>query len=455
MGALPAAEEPLQGTIITNRSDRNARFFVEGMTYDLAPERSVGISLPRASSVLNLFNCDATLPESQEGCFWDPYLVTQDGFFEIYSAPDAASAARLLLREAGSPPTDQVWVQNRTSQTEQVVYKDTVIDLPPATVREFEVATGVPAILYVRSCLTLDGQSVCEWAPKTLGAGVYYAMVAVETPGAQAGSMVTTIDLRPVMADGEVSAAEAAVAPVAPAPGAVVCRLAVPALNVRSGPGLQYDIIGKIRTTGPEAATVTVTGRSADAEWLTVTPDVADDGWITSSSSFITCDGDVNGLPLVEAPPPPTPEPAVQAPEPQAVPAPAEQPPATPSPVEPAPAQAAPAEPAAGETVSGTAPAIPPGQALLVVNNGFQYDMRFTVDQMYRPIQGPSEYDLAPGESVSIVVHPGRVAFTASSPWNGLSGNAELTVDADQSVTLWLRFELDGDGSGEWSLAWQ
>jgi hypothetical protein len=240
--------------------------------------------------------------------------------------------------------------------------------------------------------------------------------------------------------------------------------LAVPALNVRSGPGLQYDIIGKVRTTGAEAATVNVNGRSADGQWLTVTPDIADKGWITSSPSFITCGGDVTTLPLVEAPPAPTPEPVAQAPEVQPAPQPAA--PADPAatvapeapPAEALPTEAAPAEPAAGQAPSDTlppAPGIPPGQALLIVNNGFQYDIRFTVDQHYRPTEGPSEYDLAPGQAVNIVVYPGQIAFTASSPWNGLSGNAELHLDSDQSATLWLRFEPDGDNSGEWKLVWQ
>lgn len=459
--ATPSA--PLEGTIIANRSEDNARFFVEGSTYDLAPGRSIGLLLPRTGSVLNLYNCDSGTPENQGTCFWDPYLITLNGFYEVYNAPDTAVEARLLLREAGLPPTDQVWVQNRTTQTEQVVYKNETYDVAPTTVREFAVTSGVPAILYVRSCLTLSGQTVCEWAPKTLDAGIYYAMVGVDTAGAQPGSQITTLDLRPVV--GGVTSAPVAAAPEAsatseapaqgatatPAPlqGQITCRLLVPTLNVRSGPGLYYEIIDKVRD-GDQPATVAVDGRSVDGEWLTVNSDSAAEGWITASSSFVTCDGDIMGLPMVEAPaPPPTPDPAVITQEPALD-------PSIPAPEAPAEAPAS-DQPAAAETPTPATdlPAPPAGQALLIVTNGFQHDIRFTLDQRYRPEAGPSEYDLTPGASVSVVVYPGQVDFSASSAWNNLSGNATLALEADQSLPLWLRFEPDGAGSSEWRLAWQ
>jgi hypothetical protein len=69
-------------------------------------------------------------------------------------------------------------------------------------------------------------------------------------------------------------------------------------------------------------------------------------------------------------------------------------------------------------------------------------------------VEGASEFDLQPGESVQILVYPGQIAFTASSPWNRLSGNAELFVEADQSIPLWLRFDPDPGGSSQWYLAW-
>ena len=78
--------------------------------------------------------------------------------------------------------------------------------------------------------------------------------------------------------------------------------------------------------------------------------------------------------------------------------------------------------------------------------------MRFTIDQSFRPQEGPSEYDLQPGGSVSIVVYPGTVTFTGSSPWSGLSGNASILVEPDLALSVWLRFELDADGT--WVFRW-
>lgn len=453
------SDGPLEGTILSNRSENVARFFLEGQTYQLAAGRSQGINLPRATTVLNLFNCDGELAVDTAGCYWDPYLIQQDGFYEIYDASTSTDQANLMLREAGAPPTGQVWVQNRTGQTESVVFKDEVHEIQPTSVLEFPVSTGVPAILYVRSCLTVDNQSACEWAPKTLNAGVYYAMIESDTPGAQSGSTRSTIDLRPVVGEGEAAeegesesegGEDPATAAIAATGPSIICSVVVPALNIRSGPGLQYDIIGKVRTTDGSAGTVNVTGRSADNEWLTVDPTVVENGWINNSPSFITCSTDVGGLPIAEAPATPTPQPAAVVESPQNN---------EPSIVvvnTPAVAEegAAPAEETGEAAPEGTptAPAIPDGQAVLVVNNGFQHEMRFTLDQMYRPQDGPSEFDLQPGQSLSIVVFPGDIPFTASTPWSGLSSNASVNVAANQSLTLWLRFEPEQGGN--WVFRW-
>ncbi len=437
---------PVTGTILANRTDNTARFFLEGEVTVLEPRRSIGFQLPRVSAVLNLYTCDASAPETQSGCYWDPYLLERDGFYEIHDISQVKGLPSLMLRVADTPPANQIWMQNRTGNAETVVFKDTQYKVEPGAVEQFEAPSGAPAIVYVRSCLTLDDDTVCEWSPISLDTGGYFAMIDIATPGGVPGSEISTIDLRPVVdAAGE-----------APAPAAeIACALQVPALNVRSGPGLQYEIIGKVREAANEPGRVVIVGRSADRQWFSVANSVAPGGWITSSPNFILCTGKVEDLPITEfsggaLAATPVPAELVQAPEPSggdnsAV--------ATPAPdTAGAPAEEAAATP---ETSTQSGAEIPEGLALLFVNNGFQYDMRFTIDQQYRPAEGPSEYDLRPGESVSIVVFPGTIAFTASSPWNGLSGNSNLEVAGDQSVTLWLRFEPDaGSNSGQWNLAW-
>ncbi len=347
-------------------------------------------------------------------------------------------------------------MQNRTENSETLVFRGEVHEIAPAAILEFPVPTGVPAILYVRSCITLNDQSVCEWAPKTLDAGTFYAMVRTDTAGPQTGSSMSTIDLRAVVAEGVAGGvAESAEIPAASGP-LITCRLIVPALNIRSGPGLQYDIIGKVRSDGAEQAEIAVIGRSADNEWMTVDPSVVAGGWINNNASFVTCAGNVSSLPIIDAPAAPaaenTPAPVAQAPTfVPAVDTPAVDTPAdATSPIADQATESAdqPGEPAPEITPEPAAEGsvVPQGLSLLVVNNGFEHEMRFTIDQVYRPEDGPSEYDLQPGESVSLVVFPGNIAFTASSPWNGLSQNAEIVAERDQAMSMWLRFEHDAGG---------
>ena len=436
--------QPLRGAIVSNRTNHTARFFLEGEVYRVAPASSAGVDLPRITAVLSLCSCDALTPEAQEGCYWDPYLLQRDGFYEIFDESTIEGLPSLMLRDADTPPENQVWLHNRTGQRESVVFRDTVYELAPASVLEFDVEPGAPVILYVRSCARLGEQEVCEWAPQSLDPGAYYAVVEVSMPGGIPGSRIVTVDLRPVV-DGSGQAIAA--------PAEIVCQLRVPAVNVRNGPGLQYQIVGKVREGTDEPARVTITGRSADRQWFVVAESVSPSGWVTSNPDFMTCRGNTDDLPLAEfagVPPAPGPEPA-----PAAV---VRQPQPTATILVENEIQEEPTVDASEVITASVEPqttGIPEGLSLLVVNNGFQFPIRFTVDQHYRPVEGSSEYDLESGDSTQIIVFPGNVAFTASSPWNALSGNADLDIEADQSITLWLRFEPDPDGSSNWELAWQ
>ena len=119
------------------------------------------------------------------------------------------------------------------------------------------------------------------------------------------------------------------------------------------------------------------------------------------------------------------------------------------APVEATPAEA---EPVAEITPTTAAPTVPPGQALIVIHNGFDQQIRFTLDQRYRVEVGLSEYDLLPGQSVSLLVYPGQLAFSASTPWRGISGNDDFLIEAEQTRDLWITFVPDPDGSGRWIL---
>ncbi len=436
---------PIEGTIIANRTDANVRFFVEGATYELAPLRSVGLALPRMTAVLNLFNCDAIVPETQTGCFWDPYLLDREGFYEVISGEEAS----LTLQSAGIPPGNQIRLQNRTGQREQIFYAGETYDLPPSTVQEFIIEGDSPVLFYLRSCLDIAGRTVCEWAPNEAMPGIYYALVETTISGSVPNSSATTLQLQVIFRDDfDTALPEEEVTPAAPMQ--IRCSVDVPALNVRSGPGLQYQIVSKIPSSEQAPATIIVIGRDAEAQWFAVDDSVAPDGWVTGSSGFVTCAGDTLALPVIEvvdgrlaqAPVTATPVVSVNATTPATD--------NTPASVAEATAEGAPVEAAPTETIA--VQTLLDGQSLIVVNNGFDQQMRFTLDQRYRIVEGPSEYDLQPGQSVSLLVYPGPLAFSASSPWNGLSGNQEFIIADKETRNLWIIFVPDPDGSGRWLL---
>jgi hypothetical protein len=447
----------VEGTVIANRTNATVQFFVEGKTWQLDPLRSAGVNLARATAVLNLLNCDATSAD-QSDCFWDPYLLQRDGFYEVVSGDEEGSPVALVLRAAGAPPTDQIWIQNRLDTAEQVYFGAEMRELAPASVTEFTIDPATPSVFYLRSCIISAGESTCEWSAKEAQAGTYYALTDETWQSGVPGASVVDLQLSPILGTGveiaatpaepaaasEAATSAATTTTTAPADAAapaaassIVCTLAVPTLNVRSGPGLAFDVISKIMTTGDTPATVSVVGRTTNNEWLQVDDRQANGGWIINGDAYITCPTDTLALGVVaEAalPSTPTPGPVVEA-------------------------------PAAGDTTAGeivasdtltesvAAPAAssaPSGLALLIVQNSFEQPVRFTLDQRYRVAEGPSEVDLAPGQSTSFVVFPGVVAFSASSAWRNLSGNAEMLLEADQEQPLYLIFVPDPGEEGKW-----
>jgi hypothetical protein len=442
--AISVPDGPIQGTIIANRTQSAVRYFVEGQTYELDPLRSQGLSLPRDTAVLNLFNCDAATPQNQSGCFWDPYLLNRDRFYEIVSGREAGKNVGLVLQEAGAPPVNQIWVQNRLGETELVFHSNQQYDLPPSAVHEFTGQPNMPITLYLRSCLEVGERTVCEWRPQNVETGVYYALTELATAGSVPGSRLQFVQLEPIVSSTQTGS-------IVETPPQQICTVLVPALNVRSGPGLEYEIIAKVRGTESEPGSVLVVGRDASGQWLAVDERVAPGGWITGSASFVTCNGDIAALPESEITDGRLAAATPTAPTSTTATANAVEPGETTSDGQPA---------SNSEDATGTAPiatlpittTIPEGQGLLIVNNGFDQVVRFTLDQRYRVEQGPSEFDLQPGQSISVAVFPGQVAFSASTPWRGLSGNADFFLESKQSRTLWLIFVPDPDGSGEWLL---
>ena len=119
-------------------------------------------------------------------------------------------------------------------------------------------------------------------------------------------------------------------------------------LNLRGGPGTNYNIIGSMQT----GQTADVVARNPNGDWWQINAGGVQ-GWVYSP--LVTTSGDVNAVAVaanIPAPPPPTPAPVAQAPAPAPAPveaAPAEAESQPEAPAEEVPAEAAPAEEAPAE----------------------------------------------------------------------------------------------------------
>ena len=72
----------------------------------------------------------------------------------------------------------------------------------------------------------------------------------------------------------------------------------VEALNVRSGPGVNYPVIG-VLARGDQVA---VTGRHAPSGWWQVQLDDGRTGWVSGGAAYVQVSGDTRGVPNVAAP---------------------------------------------------------------------------------------------------------------------------------------------------------
>ena len=104
-------------------------------------------------------------------------------------------------------------------------------------------------------------------------------------------------------------------------------------VNLRSGPGIVYDIISTLRPN----QVLTVTGRIADATWLQVNTDQMQEGWVVNRADLVTLNLPTERIPIVSPPltppPPPTPTATPTAtPTPTPTEAPTSTPTATPTP---------------------------------------------------------------------------------------------------------------------------
>ena len=276
-------------------------------------------------------------------------------------------------------------------------------------------------LLYLPRCLQTSNQRICEWLPAPFTGGIYYALRQEKKPAGINGVTILRSELQPLLMQ------EALMTPTPspePEPQGILCQAQIPSLNVRSGPGTDYQIIGKLRSAEENRGRVLAVGRTASSDWLAVDPRFVQGGWVANAAQWITCEGAIDDLPVATA------SDSREA-APAAIPV---------RVLEPTPtAKEVPTATPEVETPVG----LGPEQALLIATNAFEQPIRFTLDAALHglPEGSPSEYDLAAGQSMQFIIRAGRVQFSASTAWRDGSGNAEFTLGEGATRELFLRFE--------------
>lgn len=421
--SAPPTAQALEGTIIANRTDWAVTFFVEGELRRVEPQRSTGVVLPRSTSGLNLFTCEADREKDSEGCFWEPYEIAETGFYEIFKSAAEDGQQKLILERATAPPSGQVWVQNRTELGELIFWNGELVTLAPTSLQEFDLGNEAITSFYMRSCIVRGEDFVCEWQPQEIVSGVYYSMEEVINATTQPDSYYSSIQLFPIEnSDGT----------LLEAPPDSLCTLLVPSLNIRSGPGLEYLVLSQALASAANDVVVRVVGRNELGTWFATATDIIDGGWIAYSPELLSCTGDLGTLPIAEIT-----DGRLAPVEEQAVAAPA---------TEESESNEDGEEVEEGDEESE--PEKPPkGQALLIIENAFEADVRFTFQE---------EIDLRPGDKASLVVNAGRVQFSVSSAWRGgMAGNAEFTIEPDETRRMYLYFVTDPDDSDKWLMKYE
>lgn len=99
-------------------------------------------------------------------------------------------------------------------------------------------------------------------------------------------------------------ATQAATAPVTPPIASVPQAKVITAfLNVRTGPGTNYDSVGQVKA----GDILQVLGRNDDLKWIAIQgPNGTLRGWIVNNPTFISITGDMGTVPLAAAKPSPT-----------------------------------------------------------------------------------------------------------------------------------------------------
>ena len=432
-------DEVLTGTIVLNRTEKSIFFFLDNDLYELPANRATGLQLARPLAGLTIFTCASDVDDAT--CEWISYPIRRSAFYEVSADADTPEPANLRLAVAAPPPLETAWIQNRTGADALLPWGEALLEIPNTGLAVVDGAEAARTPLYLPHCLQSSNQRICEWLPVSLNGGIFYALVETKRSAGINGVILAQNELTPLLLQ------EALITPTPtpePEPEGIFCQTQIPSLNVRSGPGTNYPVIGKLRTSDANQGRVLAVGRTTNGAWLAVDPRFVQGGWVASAPQWILCEGAIETLPVTAE------EVQVQAiPAPNAAPVPV---------IEPTPIPPTTEEPTATpEPEPQSANGLGPKQALLIATNSFEYRIRFTLDAAFHglPEGTPSEYDLEPGQSIPFIIRAGRVQFSASTAWRDGSGNAEFEMGEGASRELFLRFEPAENDPNRWEMKFE
>jgi hypothetical protein len=191
----------------------------------------------------------------------------------------------------------------------------------------------------------------------------------------------------------------------------------VPALNVRSGPGTQYSLIGQLTQSAP--AEIVGQTSAGQGQWWQIrfANGPGGVGWVTADPAFVTV-RNTAAVPVVSVPTP-------QLPEVTALPT------NTPSPA-PTATAAAPRE----QVIRA-----PAGKTLLIASNRSMANQPALLNLSDgKSVGGGDRVEVPAGGEVQLVLEPDfyRAVWSSPGPRGGFANGADFTAVADKIMVMWI-----------------
>jgi hypothetical protein len=195
---------------------------------------------------------------------------------------------------------------------------DFLVDDNPIGTQTIPAGTGQTSFTarQVWKATGIQGHFVVAVASRSDGTAIGNAQITVQVVAATAptATLAATLPVSVTLAASDTLAPSATLAvaaipapsatPPGPAPSATpnqpILKVTNPNLNIRAGPGVNYPLIGSMKS----GDTAIIVGRNADRSWWVVVHDQIR-GWAISLPAYSQVIGDTSNVPLVASPPTP------------------------------------------------------------------------------------------------------------------------------------------------------